>query len=561
MKTIRELIEKETYEHIEYYLSLVDKYGEDFIFEGQRAMDDPAKFVKAILLYNATVLYLYYLKTGDERAEKALTLIKKFVKLCCRDYFKTWGKLYILRAMIKLDNAGMLDIIPSEDIEILKEITNYEDMLDKKEMKLLCGRPSNYFHVAMGCAGLRELLGWDTEPFCDNIKAKLLSIMENASDNGYMDEEPPYGRFDRYSMLLTSEFCDTLGLIKKEAPKYVLDNLEHVTKICVKMANEKGDGVNYGRSLSCHGDGAILEIFSTAFAKGLVAKEDMDVALLYSIRLAEKQLNFWYDRERRSYNLWWDGRSTNSYRGVKRVLEVNMDMASHMLEVLHNFEMAGLADTLPNIDQLPCPENWEATELAFSVKEDSVAKTIILRRKDTLVMLPLVGLGNYYMHAPYLPYPNICGVIEAAPEGAYPFLIPQYKTAQGELYRPIQFFTDVKTECSNESITVIAEGKLTKLGGTHPEKSEYSFKTTYNFCGDDLCAEFVTDLAEAEIEMLVGWHRDDFTITTTGFDTQKEEIVDGVESFKTPAGAITRAVSYTAQKAGKVSYKITLAEC
>jgi len=558
MKTIRELIEKFIYEHLEYYVSMVDKDGDDTVFRGIRVMDPPAEqFVYGVLVNTSVSLYLYYVKNGDERAEKTLSAVKKFIKSACSAQSKTWGKLSILRAMAKLYKAGKLDVIPAEDIEILKEKTNYEDFFSKREMKLI-GFATNYMQVAMACAGFREMIGWDTEPFCDKIRDKLISIMMNGSDSGYMDEDPPMARFDRYSIVVTSELSDTLEAVEREVPRSVLDNLAHAAKMSVQMANEKGDGINYGRSLSCHGDAATLEILASAFARGLIADEDRDQALLYCIRITEKIFDFWYDKELKSFNIWWNGRSTNRYRQEHRVLEVNMDMANHMLTTLHNFEIAGLADTLPNIEKLPSPEKWVATPLTFRKDSQQSAETIILRRKDTMVMLPLVGLGKVYMNAAYQPYPNICGVIEAAPEAKYPFLIPQYKTEDGALYRPIQFYTDIKTESRCGRVKVTAKGKLALLGEAYPKKSEYGFETIFSFNGDTISAEFVTDLKSAEAEMLVGFHEEGFTFKATGFDGNREESVDGVYNFMTPAGPIVKAVTYTAKKAGKLSYKITL---
>ena len=559
MKTIRELIEKFMYEQLEYCVSMVDKDGGDTLFRGIRVMDGPAEqFVYGALVNASVSLYLYYVKNGDERAEKMLSAVKKFTKSACSAQIKTWGKLSVLRAMANLYKAGKLDIIPADDIEILKEKTNYEDFFEKSEMKLIEVSTTNYMRVAMACAGFREMMGWDTEPFCDKIRDKLIFIMTNGSDNGYMDEDPPMARFDRYSIIVTSELSDTMEAMEREVPQPVLDNLAHAAKMSVQMANEKGDGINYGRSLSCFGDAATLEILASAFARGLIADEDRDQAHLYCIRITEKIFDFWYDKELRSFNIWWNGRSTNRYREERRVLEVNMDMAIHMLTTLHNFEIAGLADTLPNIERLPYPEKWVATPFTFRKDTEQSAEAIILRRKDTMVMLPLVGLGKMYMNAAYQPYPNICGVIEAAPDAKYPFLVPQYKTEDGALYRPTQFYTDIKTESRCGGVKVTAKGKLAMLGEVYPKKSEYGFETTFFFSGDTISAEFVTDLEGAEAEMLVGFHEEGFTFKATGFDGNREETVDGVYNFLTPAGPIVKAVTYTAKKAGKLSYKITL---
>ncbi len=556
MKTLRSIIEKPIYDHIAYHVALVDKDGEDTVFRGIRELDDPEKFVHGTLVNQTVDLYVYYVKNANPDADKIFSALMKFMRYAISAPMKTWGKLAVLRAVRKLYSAGLLDNIPAEYIDILREKTKYDDFLDKESMTLK-GYPSNYLQVAMACAGIREFVGWDSEPFSLKIREKLLSIMENGSELGYMDENPPYSRFDRYSMLVSSEFTDTCELIGQDVPAVVESNLAHASKVCVAMANAKGDGVNYGRSLSCHGDGAAMEIISSAFVRGLIDDDDKGVALAYCGKIAEKIMNFWYDSDMRSFNIWWNGRSTNRYRKDARVLEVNLDMANHLLTSLHNFERAGIADIAIDESMIPSPAEWKATSINFLDSAEAKAKTVILRRGDTLAMLPLVGLGDRYRWSAYLPVPMICGRIEPAPEAGYPFLMPEY-TLGDVKYRPLQYYKKI---CVNESegvVTVRAEGNLAICGGKYPERSEYSFSINYRFSGNLISAEFETDLSGARAEMLVGLFCDGTTCRTAGFGKAEPLTTAGVYDFCTPHGAITEAVSYVAENAGKLSYELNI---
>lgn len=163
---------------------------------------------------------------------------------------------------------------------------------------------------------------------------KLLKILETSSTNGWMDEQPPYGRFDRYSLLVASETYDTLESLGKTIPDSMSKNLKNSAEIILFMANNRGDGINYGRSLSSYGDSAALEILSSAAACGLLDETQQKQAITYSLRIIEKLKHFWYDENRKSFNLWWDGRNTNKYRNISRILEANLDMAIHLLIVL-----------------------------------------------------------------------------------------------------------------------------------------------------------------------------------------------------------------------------------
>ena len=70
------------------------------------------------------------------------------------------------------------------------------------------------------------MLGWGIDGECDRIKNKLLDIMTGFSAEGWMDEQPPFGRYDRYSILISSELIDSLNAINKEVPEFAIKNLK-----------------------------------------------------------------------------------------------------------------------------------------------------------------------------------------------------------------------------------------------------------------------------------------------------------------------------------------------
>ena len=506
---------------------------------------------------NATAqLYIHYVKENDERADRTLARLKKFIGFATKEQCKTWGKLSVLRALASLKEASLLGSIEPETLEILKVKTENTDFYDKEKMALR-GAPSNYNQVAMACAGYRELIGFENEGYCDAIKDKLLDLMKNGAIDGWMDEQPPYGRFDRYSLLVTSELSDTLDSLHKDFPDFTAENLKKMAKLCVFMANNKGDGVNYGRSLSCHGDGACVEALASAFRRGLVDEADKDIAIAYSVKIIEKTLDFWYDKEKRSFDIWWNGRSTNRYRQVHRVLEVNLDMAIHLLTTLKNFELAGLADYEPEM-ALSAPENWILHEVTFINDPDRKAKTVVLRRGDTLVMLPLIGLGNQVKNAAYQPYPAICGMLEGAPEAKMPYLVPEYILADGTVARPVQYYSDIITVEKNGSVTVTAKGTLCNVGERLHEKVNSTFTAVFEFTGEMITVCFEADADVKAIEMVIGVHDKNHEITAYGFDESEEMSTEGEYDFMTPHGAIVKADKLVKYGNGKVGYSFKL---
>ena len=556
MATVRQLIDNFVWEHLEYYISLVDKDGEDTVIEGVRVLDEPEKFVHGALVNATAQLYIHYVKTGDARAEQTLGRLNRFIGFIKDQPCKTWGKLSILRALGSLKDASLLDSIAPETLEMLKIKTDYSDFFDKENM-LLKGHASNYNQVAMACAGFRELVGFENDGYCDAIKEKLLGIMSSGAVDGWMDENVPFGRFDRYSMLVTSELSDTLDSVHKPFPDSAAENLRKMAKICVFMANKKGDGINYGRSLSCHGDCACVEALASAFRRGLVEEQDKDVALAYSVKILEKTLNFWYNSEKRSFDIWWNGRSTNRYRQSHRVLEVNLDMAMHLLTTLTNFELSGLADTEPK-DVIPSPEKWEALEIPFKLGKEETAKTFVFRKKDTLVMLPLIGIGLMYKASAYQPYPAICGVLEAAPEAKMPFLVPEYTLANGSKARPIQYYDSAVLTSEDDKLTVTAKGTLCLMDGTFPEKANGSFTSVFTVEGEQISAVFTADADVTGVETVIGVHNENDVITPHGFDGSEEIVTKDVYDFMTPHGAVVKAALYKKNGNGAIGYTAKL---
>ena len=246
-----------------------------------------------------------------------------------------------------------------------------------------------------------------------------------------------------------------------------------------------------------------------------------------------------------------------------------MDMTIHLLTVLKNFEKAGLAEYIPS-GLLPAPQHWEYRELLFRSGPDQTAKTILLRRQDTLVMLPLIGLGSWYTKQAYMPYPAICGTVEGSPEGALPFLIPEYTLADGRTARPIQYYDTVECHRDGELVTVIARGHLCNMAGKLPEKCSEAFTARYCFDCNRIEAAFTvdpssssdpsdaSDSAYRSCRMLLGTHTDDTLLLPVGFTSCESYPHEEAREFCTPHGAITRAYMAETAQNGTVGYQILL---
>lgn len=557
MSTIRSTIEDFAYDHIQFFVDLVAREGENAMFHGIRVLDDESKFVRGTLVEATASLYVRYVKTGDERAGETFERLQSFIQLAVSEQCKTWGKLAILKSLYKLKSVGALDKLGAAVLTDLKKKTEYTDFFDKENVCLIGGMLTNYMEVAMACAAYRENLGWDTDHYSDIIKDKLFEIMRKGSDNGWMDEEPPHGRFDNYSIVASAAIADFFLSIGKEVPDQVKENLKEAVEAMLFMANKQGDGINYGRSRSNYGDGTPHKILSSALACGLLEEEQYERVTAYCIHVVEKLLGFWYNKDKRSLDIWWNGRAADWYRGLDRVMEVNLDFAMSLLGLLHKFEQAGLADYEPEKD-IENPSVWEAKEMCFLESEKQVSKTIILRRGDTIAMLPLIGLGRYHRYQTYMPYPAICGFLEGSPEGGLPFLVPEYVLQDGRHARPTQYYESVETVTGQDQVTVTAKGKLSVTDGRYPEKSRIGFTSTYCFRGEKIQATFTVDSPFRSCSMMVAVHQEETFIEAKGFDRVEPLAVEDAHEFHTPCGPQKRAWLYTTEKNGAVGYEVLM---
>lgn len=250
------------------------------------------------------------------------------------------------------------------------------------------------------------------------------------------------------------------------------------------MANPAGDAILYGRSVACHGDACAPEVISSAFVYGLIDEGEKDLALTFSYTVLHKMVNFWYDGEMGSFNLWFNGRSTNKYRSVDRVYEVNLDLAIHLFATLKNLERAGLAD-MEITGAIPEKDKWESMYIPFSEEKNKKRGLVVLKRNGRLMLLPFVGLGSTWMrHAAYYPFPVMARLLEACATAEYPFMLPEYVDAEGRVYRSCNNFTDIYTQQGEDMVTVVTKGTLLRTDATEPWQSDIPFLQTVTVLGN-----------------------------------------------------------------------------
>lgn len=556
MHNLHDMIYDFSYEMLDRLTAAVYKDGEDTIMEGIRVLDEPEKFVHGHLINMTMQLYIKYHQEGNPKAEEVLKRLYSFIDFIKDSPCMTWGKITLLRGMSDLHDAGLTHIIDEETTTMLKEKTNYEDFVDKSELKVI-GHPSNYLQVALACAGYREKLGWEEKGWCEKLLDKLMEIMKAYSDDGMMDEQPPLGRFDRYTLIVPAEIANSLDYVGKPIPQFILEQIKKTAYIMLSMANEKGDGINYGRSLSCHGDNGAMWIIASALRHNLIEEKDIDLAVKYCIKITEKIMNFWVNKDLNLYDIWFNGRSTNQYRQVHRILEVNLDMCNQMLTNLNNMKQAGLDKYIPDVN-IPQPEKWTLSTVDFVKQEGKARCVYILKRDDKMLMLPIIGPGYWWKKAAYMPFPVLNGRVEAPPETEIPFLTPGVTLADGSKGICSHYFTSADAVVEDDKVTITADGILTSFDTGMPEEKDGTFMSTYTFEGNTLSTQFTVDADVKAMEMQFAYAGDVPYAQGIGFDEEKTVNVTGDKAYFTPHGGLDNAILWKANTNKTVGYKIEL---
>lgn len=556
--TIREKIEGFIYPFLERYTDMLYKGGEDTVFHGIRVLDDEHKFVHGALVNAAATLYAYYVKVGDKRSGEVLKRLEYFIRLAASNVCKTWGKLAILRGFCTLSDNGLMKDVDPDLIELVKKKTDYEDFFDKEKLDTR-GMATNYMQVAMACAAMRERFGWENDGYALKIKDKLSKILQETTVGGWLDDEIPNGRFDRYSMVLTAEFADTARITGLEVPAFITENLRLAAESMLFIANDKGNGFCYGRSVSIHGDNTPCEVLTTAFAEGLIKEEERDLALSYISAIYDKNLNFWYNKEKDCFDMWFGGRGHDPYRPVDRILETNLDKINHFYMELGNLELGGVADVEITSD-IPKSDRWKMKKLSFIEREDDVKCAFFLKRADRLVMLPFVGFGDRYgVHSAYMPYPSVAGgTVEGAPQASYSYFIPEYTDAEGERYLAAQYYDKVRSFEENDRVTVTAEGFLARRVGKAVECSDIRFEAKYVFDGNEISVSFKSapNLVCAAMTTAISPFGVEYEVY--GFDLCEDIDTEGKIEYSVTHGPLREVKRYTKASPSVVGYRFKI---
>ena len=86
-----------------------------------------------------------------------------------------------------------------------------------------------------------------------------------------------------------------------------------------------------------------LEVLSAAVAvDGILNEDERELAYGYSVKLMNRMVDFWYDTDMESINMWEKGRKTDNYRNKNRILGENLSLCMQMVNSFEHWRRAGM---------------------------------------------------------------------------------------------------------------------------------------------------------------------------------------------------------------------------
>jgi hypothetical protein len=483
-RTLQGIIDARVLPHLEHYFQRIHAEQGALRIDGVPAFSAADRFVGGKVIASMAYVLVRTPRESPDFARRVV-MTREIVDFVSRQPgYSTWNHLYAIRGLHRLQRAGLLDdVAPDSILARLRTQLDWRGFVEPATLRLI-DLPTNYYGVAFGIARYRELLGWDAPGESGRILDKLLEHVREYSAEGYMDETPGDGRFDRYTMLIPAELAILLVSTDTPVPPVIRDMLRRSSEIALNLANPRGDGFPYGRSIGLYGDLAPVQVLSIAARLGVLTREEAAAAYAYNTRMAQKYADFWIDPGMRSVNMWDRGRRTDEYRNKGRILGENLSTAMQIVEAEEDWEAAGYTgapDAAALDAYLAGLPRYRLYRFASGAYDRAL---LVVRDGGEVIALPLInGARGYHESTPYLPAPAAVGSMETPPNTQLPHLVPRWTLADGDGRMPLVYLRGIETEARGDTLTLrLRQDALARLGEAAPRAdSTITVATTFVF--------------------------------------------------------------------------------
>ena len=452
---------------------------EHIIIDGVPGYNEKAQFTNGKVINLCSYVALHLLN-GTEEKEKGFRALRQVIHFTARMKMETWGALNAIEGIYRLHHAGKLnEAVDAETLSLLRESLNWRSFVDERTLNLI-QKPTNYYGVAFGIARYRELMGWEPVGYSELLLNRLMDhISRYSGQEGFMDETPGFGRFDRYSILIPAEVTGLVLDTGWKEPELIRTMLNRSAHIVLQLANQEGTGFSYGRSIGAYGETAALQILSAAIALGdIFSPHEAQIAYGYCCRLIQSMIDFWYDGSMQSVNMWDKGRRTDGYRNKNRILGENISLSMQMIGAMEQWKAKGYTWEKE-------PEGWEQLlsdlppySITVFARQPLPRCLIVVRDRGTVWQLPLIHGGEEYADRdPYLPVPRANFTLEAVPDASYCAWTPCLDTRDGTVLCPAGYADSVAVEPLKDGCRVKFRQKGMIVMGARPLKTIQGIET------------------------------------------------------------------------------------
>lgn len=210
-----------------------------------------------------------------------------------------------------------------------------------------------------------------------------------------------------------------------------------------------------------------LEVLSAAVAvDGILNEDERELAYGYSVKLMNRMVDFWYDMDMESINMWEKGRKTDNYRNKNRILGENLSLCMQMVNSFEHWRRAGYEDREICSDYAQRLKGLKPYLYVPFARGEYERGLAIVRDGNNIWSLPLINGGQkYYDKDPYMPVPFQNLVLQGVPEYHHGQLVPQFWMENGEILMPIAYMSEImaKEQDGNFSVTCRFDG-LCRMG-------------------------------------------------------------------------------------------------
>jgi hypothetical protein len=459
----------------------------DMTLDGVRVFDADDKFLPGKVAIGLAYL-LIDTPRDDPRFATYLAGYRQIADMTVDDTNDTWGVYYYCQALHMLREAGLLEqAVSPQTLAKLKVKLDWRRFVREGDLTLI-DLPNNYYGVAFSVARLRHQLGWEDVSASEALLERTLDHYRKYSgEYGFADETDGDGRFDRYSVLLIGEISHRLIEAGMPATPEVKDWLRKSVDLMLPRLNLRGEGFEYGRSIGTYGETAFLEVLTAAAKLDVLTPKEKAMGYAFSSRVTARYMDFWFDPDMGSVNLWEHGRRTDAYRGKHRILGENLSLARQYIYTSAIWNELGFKDKTPDPGYAAWLDGLPKRRVTWFARGAHDRLVVTLRDPNggeggRVIGLPIINGGKgQHENTPYYPIPFSPGLLAGVADGEFPQLLPRLTLADGSRLTPLAYARNVKvSEQGARTVVTYEQDQLDRLGADAPiADARFSVKTTY----------------------------------------------------------------------------------